>query len=730
MTTINTVFNTTKYNSNKFNDNNNHIKMTDIIKTSIDKAWEKIAPLPPLENFSPCNPLQGLEDLPFEDALLQGASYFQQYNIPEQMHAVNREMIKWCQVFFDRGQATIKMPNRHLGFFQSWRNIIYFDKNVIKNLTILQQIWLKNLTIQPNQVITECLVKLGLPQDKFEYFLTLILSTLAGWAGFVKYHDATTSTMYDFLAVRLVITCLIWPGAYKLIEWHEQATIQPPVDLLNTIKQQENHYKMKLLHTLKTQKKEQINNKFDAQFIFCIDVRSASLRQSIEKQGNYTTFGYAGFFELPISIKDSTSQKTLPSCPNLVDPIHVINTQQSKLQKLISIIKNLYHDMRHTFATPFSLTTFLGPCYGIAMLYKTFIPWYKIRRKQNNGIKQLNITPQIPLSDQCMYAEKLLRTMGLIDSFAAIVVFCGHGSLIDNNIYEASLGCSACNGRSGGINAQIIVAILNNKDVRYFLKAKGINIPDNTIFLAGQHNTVTDEVILYTTNQDPKIIKIRNDLQEARIINNQKRIQQINDKNPNKNNKIIQSASWSQTRPEWGLTNNASFIVGPRHITQDIDLEGRAFLHSYNWKDDSQGDALETILTASMIIAQKINAQYLFSAIDNISYGSGSKVSHNICSKIGVMQGNSSDLMSGLPLQSIYLNFQTCLHTPMRLLSIIYAPYKLIDQIIKRHKSLQKLLSNDWIKLVAFDPEINDFLHLSLDLKWHLITELQPQCND
>ena len=57
-------------------------------------------------------------------------------------------------------------------------------------------------------------------------------------------------------------------------------------------------------------------------------------------------------------------------------------------------------------------------------------------------------------------------------------------------------------------------------------------------------------------------------------------------------------------------------------------------------------------MTAPMVVAQWINAQYLFSTLDNVSFGAGSKVTQNITGKLGVMQGNASDLMHGLPQQT------------------------------------------------------------------------------
>ena len=52
------------------------------IRECILEAWQKVAPFWPLKNLIAVNPLQGLENLPFEQAIVQGAAYFQQPTLP------------------------------------------------------------------------------------------------------------------------------------------------------------------------------------------------------------------------------------------------------------------------------------------------------------------------------------------------------------------------------------------------------------------------------------------------------------------------------------------------------------------------------------------------------------------------------------------------------------------------------------------------------------------------
>lgn len=171
-------------------------------------------------------------------------------------------------------------------------------------------------------------------------------------------------------------------------------------------------------------------------------------------------------------------------------------------------------------------------------------------------------------------------------------------------------------------------------------------------------------------------------------------------------------------QPEWALAQNASFIVAPRSLTKNSDLEGRSFLHSYDWHLDEDGSTLNLILNAPMVVAQWINSQYLFSTIDNVTFGSGSKITQNVVGKIGVMQGNASDLMHGLALQSVYANDHESYHKPSRLMTLVYAPSNKIDKVIANSPKLQQLFINQWVWLYCLDPRSKKFYYLEKDLTW------------
>lgn len=167
---------------------------------------------------------------------------------------------------------------------------------------------------------------------------------------------------------------------------------------------------------------------------------------------------------------------------------------------------------------------------------------------------------------------------------------------------------------------------------------------------------------------------------------------------------LVGAAHWGEIRPEWGLAGNAAFLVGSRRWSKDIDLDGLAFLHSYGWEADPSGEALTTILTAPMVVAQWINCQYLFSTIDNERYGAGDKVTQNVLGGIGVVQGNGGDLKVGLPRQSLFTDTGEPYHVPQRLLTIVQAPLERVEAVVAANDILARLFGKGWVQLVVVVP--------------------------
>jgi hypothetical protein len=133
--------------------------------------------------------------------------------------------------------------------------------------------------------------------------------------------------------------------------------------------------------------------------------------------------------------------------------------------------------------------------------------------------------------------------------------------------------------------------------------------------------------------------------------------------------------------------------------------EPRRVLRSARFPDflrsaaDLEGRVLEATLLAAGPVGAGINLEYYFSTVNNEGYGCGSKVMHNLAGLFGVMQGASSDLRTGLPLQMVEI------HEPMRLLVVVEQTRRSSAPIYQRQPPLQELIGNGWIVLAAKHPQ-------------------------
>ncbi|MGC4097645.1 MAG: Na-translocating system protein MpsB [Nitrospira sp.] len=122
-----------------------------------------------------------------------------------------------------------------------------------------------------------------------------------------------------------------------------------------------------------------------------------------------------------------------------------------------------------------------------------------------------------------------------------------------------------------------------------------------------------------------------------------------------------------------------------------------------DYREDPSNRLLEVLLTAPQVVAQWINMEHYFSAVDNDVYGSGSKIYHNVVGRLGIMSGPWSDLRLGLARQTV-MNNEEPYHEPMRLLTIVETPRSRLEKLIARHEVLQHFYHNQWVHLVALDP--------------------------
>lgn len=671
---------------------------------------------------------------------------------------INRQMVKWCGAYLDRTQAQWK-PESPASLYLFWKELARHDLAMswhgIKN-------WTQSLDSLPNcsqEALASTLNQISIEEEQLVGYLRQHIVQLPGFASHLKWRESENGEvgiLTDYLAIRLHYEkMLAQVAAQKHYKSSDLAMVRPLLQCETRISQYmtpdkddygpvwqdayELNYRNRLLSSLRIEAPNEITP--SCQLIFCIDVRSEPIRRRIEQIGPYSTLGFAGFFGMPMHFTELGSQASFDLCPVLLRPDKAVFEtaddeaahKKTRWQAFKISALQLKKKLKCNLAGTFGMVETLGLCSMVPLLAKTFFPGKsrtacKLLDKNVAGEPKTRLDLRsFSLDDKIAMATSAIRGMGL-NNFGKLVVLCGHKSTSVNNPFASSLDCGACGGNGGSYSARLAAAILNDQSVRKSLVEKGIEIPQHTVFLAAEHDTSTDQFSFFDTetlSEKQEIIfdRLKKDLASAGASLRKERAATLPESCFSSINEPIERASdWAQVAPEWGLVGNAAFIAAPRSISQEVDLEGRVFLHSYEYSQDPDSKVLELIMTAPLVVAQWINMQYYLSSVDNDKFGSGSKVLHNVIGDFGVMQGANSDLKMGLPLQSIGTD-EKRRHEPMRLLAVIRAPISAIDGVLQRHPQVRQLVSNRWIRLVALEPESSTFFEARDSGIWHRIEE-------
>ncbi|WKV10545.1 YbcC family protein [Marivirga harenae] len=688
----------------------------------------------------------------------------------------------WASSYFDSSQTQWRDSNHDLGLFASWK--IEAGTNRSPSLMGLRGFHkvIKSLPDNYIEAAHFALNDLSVEDDALPIYLHSLLLRLGGWSSYVAHFDwdnkrygRAGAQLSEFLSV-----LICWEyGVYQAMknplvesQWRRSKREMLKLkesnplneELMDLIILQEAFdltAQRRLIEKFKQNPSRQKNDdSAKVQAVFCIDVRSEVYRRNLESVApEIETLGFAGFFGFPINFRKLGHDEGFDQCPALIPSSFIVeesiadknqNDRSVSRRKLNKIFDSAWKSFKSSAISSFG---FVSPL-GLSLMPKLFTDSFGLTRPvphpHKNGlsksdiehlsvniesVKSHNFSTGIPLSDRVTMAKGALQAMSLTEDFARIVMIVGHGSTSVNNPHASGLDCGACAGQSGEANAKVASMILNDKEVRKQLAEEKINIPDTTYFLACLHDTTIDEVSLFNTNWVPSthqedLENIQKRIQKAGKATRAERVLRMSMDDKSNIDTFIKARSndWSQVRPEWGLAGCSSFIVAPRHITQGLNLEGRSFLHSYNWNEDTGFKVLEAIMTAPMVVTSWINLQYYGSTVDNKHFGSGNKTLHNVTSGIGVLEGYAGDLRTGLPMQSIHdgVNYQ---HEPLRLSVVINAPTEAMDKILEKHSSIKELCDNRWIFLMAMsdDGEITDMY--DGNLMWRKLSRVDQVFN-
>ena len=654
---------------------------------------------------------------------------------------ISHQISQFCAAYFNQG-SMLQFPSQ-TGLYQSWLLMVRQDIGIeilmgVKHLSSA----FKALPNTPEQLIALAINELGIAENLVNDYCHALLLNTNGWASWVAYlrwqdrlNGKDNILMNELVAIRMAWALVIWrhcESAELKQAWHNNLQAWPAMLKANLAAQKldwcwqraaEIAYQENLQKSLLNAETNKIQQPI-LQAAFCIDVRSEVFRRALEKQDkNIQTIGFAGFFGLPIEYQPAGSELVRPQLPGLLKP--TIRAQEINLSANESANKRKnkfaniasWHRFSRSAPATFTYVEATGIFYAYKLLKASLFPSsnaHPINALNANNQATFALTNEagtLSLDDKKNLAAGILGSMSLTQHFAPIVLLIGHGSETCNNAHAAGLDCGACGGQTGEVNVRILADLLNTADIRAALALDGIIIPAQTCFIAALHNTTSDNITLYDLKKWPvnsERIKLVNTWLAtasslARIERSAKLGISATNEQRTESAILERTKDWSQVRPEWGLANNASFIVAPRHRTAHLNLQGRSFLHDYNWAEDKGFKVLELIMTAPMIVTHWINLQYYASVTDNLKYGSGNKVLHNVVGgNIGVFEGNGGDLRIGLSMQSLHDGKQW-MHQPLRLSVYIEAPQSAIQEIVNQHQFVKNLIDNNWLYLFSLD---------------------------
>jgi uncharacterized protein YbcC (UPF0753/DUF2309 family) len=653
----------------------------------------------------------------------------------------------WASGYFDEGQALWAAP-RGKGAFAAWRAVAMHD--LTPEITGLPGFAL-HVSETPERsadATARVAARLGLSDAALESYFHQMLMTLGGWGQYARYKlwraelaGGSDETVADLLGIRL-----IWEEALFLryepritdqwarVRCGHAAPIEATPDLIiDAILQEAAEYaaQRSLASTLAENYPEPAGHRPALQAAFCIDVRSEVFRRALESlDPHIRTLGFAGFFGLTTAHRRFASDVEELRLPVLLNPglgsvsggPDLAAADQSARFKARAT--RAWGRFKLAAVSSFAFVEATGPIYvgkviGDALgLHHTTAPNEPAPRLQ----------PALDLASRTGAAETVLRAMSLTSGFARLVLLAGHGANVVNNPHASALHCGACGGYSGEVNARLLAALLNDPEVRAGLAPRGIDIPADTLFLAALHDTTTDEVTLYVEDHPspahrPDVEQARAWLEAAGTLSRSERALRL--PRAGRGEAIPRrSRDWAETRPEWALAGCMAFVAAPRKRTAGKNLEGRAFLHDYDWTQDKGFGVLELILTAPVVVASWISLQYYGSTVAPEVFGAGNKLLHNVAGGIGVVEGNGGPLRVGLPWQSVH-DGERYAHDPLRLSVCVEAPREAMAEILGRHDGVRALFDNRWLHLFALDEGGRMAWRYAGDLQWTAIGEAQ-----
>lgn len=665
-------------------------------------------------------------------------------NLNKSVHPV---LFRLLSAFLDQGIAFQEFPFADKSFLDAVKEL---ERSSL--VSIFKSRYARNLLFDDHIKLEDLLrIVVGSP-DLYEQYLFDQQFSHPGWSGFVSVVEQYPETLLsqrkislrELIHLELILETdilsaklgknfrpLSATGLKDLTPLSEEAGSEESMIVLRLWQEAfEWSYYDDVLAGIKKSKHTEKREKKTFQGLFCIDDRSYSVRRNIESvDPRCETFGTPGFFGVEFYYQPEGGKFYSKACPAPITPKFLVREYGRKngYRKDFHFAKNSHSLVRGWMLSNslgfLSVFRLIGGIFNPGVTSATVFSFsYMDKRSQllidHKGETENGLKVGFDIEEMALRVGNVLKSIGLTEHFADIVYIVGHGGSSVNNTYYAGYDCGACCGRPGGVNARVFAYMANKSEVRGVLSRMGVNIPDTTVFIGTIHDTTRDEIEYYDDENLPtdlldQHLVYKDVFRKALTRNAKERSLRFDTIDRNLSSEQAhrkvksRSVSLFEPRPEWNHTANALCIIGRKSLFENLYLDKRPFLNSYDYRQDPDGKYLLSVLNAAVPVCGGINLEYYFSRVDQQKLGSGTKLPHNVVGLYAVTNGVEDDLRPGLPSQMIEI------HDPVRMLFIVeHYPEKVLE-VIQTNPVIYEWIKNEWILFTVKDPRSDTICHFS-----------------
>lgn len=665
---------------------------------------------------------------------------------------VHPKLYRILSSYLDQGIALWEFPELSGGFLNDMRSVI---KNSKVSFFLNKDV--ERMFLNPSTTLYDILtILIGDPQYFKQYVFDMVFSH-PGWSGIVSVIEDSpdalllkrTITLEDLLLFELCLELDTMRSEYgNRLRPLSTTTNNQPLDVLVSFVKKELHivltiwqeafewsyYDQVLGGIIANAKKPRTENSTQALFqaVFCIDERECSLRRHIEYiEPTCQTYGAPGFFGVEFYFKAMGAKFLDKLCPAPVTPKYLIIESESEIHTIRDIM--LSKDS-FTLLKGFFMTMILGIVSFWKLLKITLFPdqapantvsFSQGGKDSQLSVENLNhdhieegLQVGFTIIEMADRIENFLKGIGLTKQYSQIIYMMAHGSSSANNPHSGAYDCGACSGRPGSVNARVFCIMANHPEVRLLLRSRGIDIPQETVFVPCMHDTTSDIIGYYdevfTTEEQKRLhASVQQSFEQALDLNAKERSRRFASIDTTSSlqsvRKAIEKRAYSlfEPRPELGHGTNSLAIVGRRSMTRGIYLDRRAFLNSYDYSIDLDGTYLQKVMAPIGIVCGGINLEYYFSRVDNQKLGCGTKLPHNVIGLLGIANSVDGDLRPGLSWQMIEP------HDPVRLMVIVEHYPNIVLKCIQSSEAMYEWYNNEWVHIAALHPETGEIHYFS-----------------